>query len=90
MKIREIAYHRNGVAGNGFHVVTFKGGRRISQGVNRNFPEMVAIVFEEPGNVAVFDRELLGEGIIAFAENSWRGDYYEKELRAVINAKEDT
>ena len=76
MKIKEIAYHRNGVGGNGFHVVTFK---------ERGYPKMVAVVFEERGNVAAFDRELLSQGVIKFGVNSWRGaDEFEKELRAAI------
>jgi hypothetical protein len=56
--IERVAYHRNGICGNGFHVV-----------------------FEERGNVAVFDRELVGKGDIDFFSNSWRGDEFEQALR---------
>lgn len=84
MKIEEIAYHRNGVGGQGFHVVTFRDrlqGRRESR--------MVAIVFDydEPqGQCAVFDRELLGAGnITAYEDNCFRGDdTWGKELRKAI------
>lgn len=70
--ILNVARHRNGVSGNPFHVVIFRDGRQ----------KMIGIVFEEPGNVAVFDSNLLAAGVIAFGENSWRGDDYEAFLRA--------
>lgn len=73
-KIESIQYHRNGVSGNGFYVVTFKDDDR----------KMVAIIFDEPGNIAVFDRQLIGEGNIQFGENSFRGDHYESWLRDAI------
>lgn len=76
----KIAYHRNGVGGNGFHVLTFHDSELKK--------DMVGIVFDEPGSVAVFDRKLLGEGVIEFGVNSWRGDSFEPALRAVI-ARED-
>jgi hypothetical protein len=78
MKIQGIAYHRNGCAGNGFNVITFKAEKT----------NMVAVIFNERGQVAVFDRELLGKGVIASSENSWRGDHFEPDLRAAIADKE--
>ena len=69
--ITEIDYHRNGVGGNGFYVVKFRDGKS----------KMLGIVFDEPGSVAVFDQNLLAQEIIAFGINSWRGDYYEADLR---------
>lgn len=78
MKVWEISYHRNGIGGAPFHVVLF------------NDPEasenlMVAIVFEEPNYVAVLDTKKTANGDIEFAQgNSWRGDYYEAELRKHI------
>lgn len=76
--IEDVAHHRNGVAGLPFCVVTFTSeGRR-----------MVGIVFEttEPKPIAdfptaVFDRELLGQGVITFGQNSFRGDVYDAALR---------
>ena len=65
------AYHRNGVCGNGFHVVLFKHDRTLK----------VGIVFPEQGNVAVLDVGLLEEGVIESGENSWRGDVFEGALR---------
>ena len=80
--IEEIAYHRNGVSGVGFHVVKFSEPSEERQ--------MLAVLFDtdEWGHVAVFDRKLLGRDIIKFGENSWRGDHYEKELRQAIAAHE--
>jgi hypothetical protein len=74
IKVTEITYHRNGVHGNGFYVVSF-----ISEGDN-----MIGVVFDEPGNVAVFNAALLREGVIGFYYNSWRGDWYEQALREAI------
>jgi hypothetical protein len=72
----KVAYHRNGVSGEGFHIITFHN--------NEDHIDMVGIVFEGSGQVAVFDRKLLGEGVIEFRQNSWRGDSFEPSLREVI------
>lgn len=77
MKIHEIAYHRNGIGGAGFHVVRFADDGH----------ELIASVFEEGGHVAVLELTLLP--VIAFGENSWRGDRYEAGLRAAIKAHQD-
>jgi hypothetical protein len=70
---KEVDYHRNGVGGNSFYVVTFEDAE--------NGP-MVGIVFSEPGDVAVFNTDELAKGNIAFGMgNSWRGDCYEDQLR---------
>lgn len=78
--VEDVAYHRNGVSGIGFHVVTFRWAERHEE------PRpMVGTVFPELGAVAVFDRELLRQGNIGFAEgNSWRGDHFEAALREAI------
>lgn len=80
--VEEIAYHRNGVSGNGFYVVKFAEPAEERQ--------MLAVIFaadeglDFTGDCAVFDRKLLGRDIITFGENSWRGDHYETALRHVI------
>jgi hypothetical protein len=84
MTIEDIAYHRNGISGEPFHVVTFSDDRDEDV-AGRN---MIAIVFEINMATAVFDRNLIGEGIIAFMENSYRGDHFDRELRAAIEAWE--
>jgi hypothetical protein len=69
----QVEYHRNGVAGNGFHAVLFGSDKA----------RMLAVVFEERGNVAVFDLAKLSAGDIG-PENKWRGDAYEDDLRQII------
>jgi hypothetical protein len=79
MKIKQIDYHRNGVSANGFYVVRFYA----------NTKDMIAIVFEEPGNIAVFDFDLLKVGETRFTYNSWRGDEFEQSLRDTITKYEN-
>lgn len=90
IKIEEIAYHRNGVSGAGFYVVNFidpefgKPKTRLIDKLNEiegAQGKMIGIVFDAPYHVAVFDRGLLAQDVIAFTQNSWRGDYYEADLR---------
>jgi len=95
VNVHEIAYHRNGVSGEPFYVVTFTAPPVVGE-MPGSRGEMVAVVFdmdaddmpESTRRTAVFDRELLGAGVIAFAENSWRGDHYDHELRQAIRANE--
>lgn len=77
----KVAYHRNGVLGEGFHVCTFYDKEEKAN--------MVGIVFKGPGQVAVFNQELLGKGIIEFAVNSFRGDVFEPFLRDAIQKWEN-
>lgn len=91
-KIEEVVYHRNGICGTPFHVVTFRQFEDPKLTPDEQ-PKMVAIVFEGRGQVAVFNRELLGRGVIEFGlmedgGNSWRGDQFESELRAAIRAED--
>lgn len=85
-KIHEIAYHRNGVGGNGFYAVRFQA---LSDENNEPM-EMVATIFNEQGNCAVLCLNFLQKDenpTVAFGYNSWRGDHYEGELRAAIDKK---
>ena len=80
MKIQKSAYHRNGVSGEGFNVLTFNWSDEAK--TNRH---MVAVVFEGQGQCAVLDIDELVEDNIEFAQgNSWRGDHFERELREAI------
>jgi len=78
LTIEKIAYHRNGVCGEPFKAVIFQDdGKR-----------MVAVRFEDDPKdggfsaprCAVFDLDLLAQGVIEFGVNSWRGDHYADEL----------
>lgn len=75
--INEIHYHRNGICGAPFYVVTF-----VDTGTPAS--TKVGFVFAEPYHVAVMDLNRLTFGNIAFGANSWRGDVFEPELRAAI------
>lgn len=85
-----VARHRNGICGYAFHVVLFDHDsdgivqRPGVSSVARLRLHMVAVVFDEPGNVAVFDVDKLAAGVFAMCENSWRCESFEKELRAAI------
>lgn len=79
-KLENVQFHRNGVGGEPFYVVTFTENRH----------NMMAVIFDstdQPANprVAVFDRDALAEGNITFGENSWRGDTYAAWLEDAIN-----
>lgn len=77
----QIAYHRNGITGKGFHVVLFTWRDPDDK---RPRP-MMATVFEDTGAIAVLDVAETASSNIAFAQgNSWRGDEFEQELRAQI------
>lgn len=83
-----IDYHRNGVCGNGFYVATFKW---MDDDINPpRERHMVATIFHDQGNCAVFDIDELVKDNISFANgNSWRGDHFEPELREKIKQIED-
>jgi hypothetical protein len=124
-KIEQVSFHRNGIGGNGFHAVLFRGepveicaecepeGSEPQSNVERGFCWesgdgkmlcnarhaktetnvrysdpllMLGVVFDDHGNVAVFEVGKLSDPAIgvAFGENSYRGDRYEPELRAAI------
>ena len=83
IEVKSIAYHRNGVSGIGFHAVTFT---MREAGKPR---DMLGIVFPERGAVAVLDTELVSKGCITFGDNSWRGDWFEADLRAAVEKYEE-
>jgi hypothetical protein len=75
IKVKEIAHHRNGVSGNGFHIVLFKHGKR----------NMMAVAFDDqPGSIAILDTDLLAEGNIKFGENSWRHETYAPAIEKAL------
>jgi len=77
IKINKIASHRNGISGEPFYVVLFH-----DLDMDRN---MMATIFDDNGYCAVLDVDETAKGNIEFAMgNSWRGDWYEKDLRDAI------
>jgi hypothetical protein len=75
-KVLDVAFHRNGIMGDGFFVVLFMQGKL----------KMVGVVFPEIGQcaVAVLNVDMLVSDNIRFTENSWRGDQYQGELLDAI------
>lgn len=78
IKVQEVAYHRNGISGEGFHAVRFQWN--AGEGVE-NF---VATVFDGSGRCAVLSLDRIAGDGVAFGTNSWRGDAVEPELRLAI------
>ena len=91
--IHDVAYHRNGVGGEPFYVVTFtddENGAMIGTvfGYVPKIDRPYNLGYEEPFNpqVAVLSLGILAEGNIKFGQNSWRGDQYAEALYQAIDA----
>jgi hypothetical protein len=78
IQIKQIAYHRNGVAGEGFYAILFYPYRKPRE-------LMLASVFHGRGRCSVIRLDLIEEHGVTFGENSWRGDDYEASLRGAID-----
>ncbi len=70
-------YHRNGISGEGFHIVLFDDRTENARKPRR----MVGVVFEGGGRVAVFDVDELSAGDI---DSAWRGELFGPYLRDAI------
>jgi hypothetical protein len=77
IKLRALAYHRNGISGAPFHVAIFEDSEEPNQ-------PKVGIVFDDRNHVAVLDTTKLSNDEITFGENSYRGDVFEPLLRKAI------
>lgn len=75
IKIIQIEYHRNGVGGKPFYAVLFKHAPEGRKQMN-----FLASVFDEQGSISVICLDMIEEHGVTFAENSWRGDYFETVL----------
>ena len=90
VSVKSVAYHRNGIAGEGFHVVLFawkQEGRRKPR-------NMQAIRFDAGGDfvgckIAVLDVDLAHSGNVVFGENSRRGDEFVHEIDKAIKGYAD-
>lgn len=81
LNIQEVAYHRNGVMGEGFYAVRF-GWTPEDATSDEAF---LGILFDQPGQCAIIGLDRVPTMGVAFARgNSWRGDHFESELRAAI------
>lgn len=90
-------YHRNGVGGRGFYVCTFTftedGDTQEMMAVmfpsgESSGPHYLPIFdSEERGaEIAIFDRNRIGVGQIAFGCNSFRGDHFIGPLTSLLHA----
>ena len=95
MKLTNIskpAYHRNGVCGEPFQVITFE---KIDG--NKPAQKMVAIRFRDDNDddfncprIAILDIALLHEGVIEMSEgNAWRGDHFSDHLDSHFTINQD-
>jgi hypothetical protein len=67
--------HRNGISGVPFNVIVFEA----TEGMR-----MVGIVFDSDGDLprcAVLDIDKLNNNDVAFGSNSFRGDYFFREIQ---------
>lgn len=99
-RIEEVAFHRNGIAGEGFYAVRFTADIEPVSRQESNIwgmPEssgqrdarFLAILFDGPGQCAVVCLDLMESCGVKFAGgNSWRGDQYEPELRKAIETQQ--
>ena len=74
IKIQTVSSHRNGVSGEGFHLVAFTFTETDQGGGETT--SLLATVFDADKHVAVIDPTDL--------ESKWRGDQFENELRDAI------
>jgi hypothetical protein len=80
IKIQKVTSHRNGVSGEGFHLVAFTFTSAAQEGGETT--SLLATVFEADKHVAVIDPTDL--------DSKWRGDQFEAELRAATLRHEDS
>lgn len=85
--VQEIARHRNGVSGEGFHVIRF---RHRPEGPRSKPENFLATVFARRGQVSVISLDRIADVGVAFGCNSWRGDTFEDVLREEISCFEGT
>lgn len=69
----QVAYHRNGISGDGFCLCRFLFLR------GKATVEMQAVVFEEKGKIAITSENI---------NQRWRSDDFEPAIRAAIKAVE--
>lgn len=81
LQIIDADYHRNGVAGIGFHVA-------LVDDPNDGDVKLV-IMFPGEGNTAVLSLDKLQSEDIKFGSNSYRGDKYDEALRSEFFSEEE-
>lgn len=80
-KLLKLAFHRNGICGRAFEVAILSEPSETQIGKRK---KMLAVYF--PGDdvaCAVFDLEKLVQEEIRFGVNSYRGDRYSDDMKAI-------
>lgn len=75
-ELKSIAYHRNGISGEGFYVAI----------VESDGEDMLVVTFSEEQSAvrtAVFSADLIGKRDIEFGSNSYRGDHWHEWMLTV-------
>ena len=85
MQPEKISHHRNGVCGNPFSVGIVKKSLE-----NQKEQTFLIVQFDQSKeSTAVFDLDLLKQGIIEFGKNSWRGDQFADEFEILAEIDSD-
>jgi len=79
MKVIKKDWHRNGVGGEPFTVAIIR---------DDDGSKKLVVMFGAKDHTAVLDLELLAESVIEFGKNSYRGDHYEAQLRAILEGRQ--
>ena len=78
IKIVKASFHRNGISGAGFTCILFEAPSETND-------LMMATLFDDVGYCAVYSVPMLANQNIGFAMgNSWRGDFFEYDLREAL------
>ena len=91
-RIESVEYHRNGIAGRGFTVVTFwhRPEPRYDWRERRMMailPDLDEGIWWSRSECYVLDVDLLSVGDVRSGINSWRGDNFADELIPLLKAR---
>jgi hypothetical protein len=94
MRLKSIAYHRNGCQGDGFYVMTFKTK------IGKSEHHMMATVFVNEddngeytindGKMAVIDLDMAAKDNLTFGENSWRFEDFDVRVLDWVRCYSET
>lgn len=87
----KVDYHRNGICGWPFFVVTFDYAELYGNTTRRMVATVPTVsddsrISRADCIVCVLDVDLLHQGVIGFGRNSWRGDDFAEAISAAIDA----
>jgi hypothetical protein len=85
LKFKNVQYHRNGIAGNGFHCAVVHDPEVVK---DFGDGEMLVTLFDIEGECCCAVYRLSQLPNINFGENSWRGDRYFYAMTEAVKAYE--